>query len=112
MVANPALNHLVFVEFKADHGLVALAVERLIRAALQLIVLLRTDGILQTVPHVGLVLGLVPPRKLNHNCLVVNDCPGADLASGRALRAVQYLDSVVSLQKQVELGCLPWQREL
>ena len=111
LISNPALNRAVRVEFDTNHRLATLAVEVFVWLALHLVVLVRCDRSLQVVPEVGLEL-VSSLRKMNCECLIVDDCPSAFLASLETSRAVQYLDSEISLKEHIQRLYLSWQREI
>lgn len=112
LVADPALEHLIFVELHADHGLVATAVKELVRTALHLVELARVHIRLQAVPHVGHVLGFSDLGQVDHDALVINHRPIANLAGPVALRTIEHFDGVVGLKLQVQFAGLPRKREL
>ena len=112
LVADPALEHLILIELHADHRLIAPAVKELVRAALHLVELARIHSCLQAVPHVGHVLGFSDLGQVDHDALVINHRPIADLAGPVALRTIEHFDGVVGLKLQVQLAGLPRKREL
>ena len=111
LIADPALDGLIVrTKLDADHGLVALAVELLIIAALEVVVLLRLHLLLDRVAEVGHVLAF-PLGELDYEALIVNHGPCAFLASRLAHGLVQHLHGIVSVELQVQLARVTWQGE-
>ena len=110
LVAHPALNHVVGVEFNTNHSLITATRERLVGATLKTIKLRLLNFWLQAVSEVS--SEFCPPLwQFDYNCLVVNHCPSSLLTRNGAFVSNEHFNCVVWSQIKIKVASVPRQSE-